>query len=421
MRVRSDPAFGGLVSRPISCLVLSALVPLAACGSEDTSAPVAEVIDNAGVRLVLNRLPDGPLGTGGLALDAEPMLEIGAFEGDSLYQLYRVNGARRLTDGRLVVANAGTFEVRVYGADGRYQGAWGREGAGPGEFLEMSLVGAIGSDTSLVLDNRNRRISFMHPDEGFLGSVPLDDDVVGSPQAHGVFENGAVVLGGGPPRIVPRGDGLRSGANRPPAAFYSIARDGSVATDFGEHPGFEIFTWFRDGFISGATVLPFTRAPAAAVSADRLYMGTQDSYEIRAYDTSGSLTSIIRLDQEPRPVTSSDEAAYIERQLENIDDPVQLADRRSQIEDMGMPETMPAHGRLMADALGYLWVGEYRSPADATPTPITVFDAGGKLVGRLTFPDRFTVLEIGVDYVLGRYTDELDVEYLRLYRLRRGS
>ncbi len=77
------------MARSISCLVLFAVLPLVACGTGDTSAPVAEVIDSAGVRLVLNHLPDGPLGTGGLSLDAEPMLEIGAFDGDSLYQLYR--------------------------------------------------------------------------------------------------------------------------------------------------------------------------------------------------------------------------------------------------------------------------------------------------------------------------------------------
>ena len=123
------------MSRSTPCLALFALfglVPLVACSTGETSAPVAEVIDSAGVRLVLNHLPDGPLGTGGLSLDAEPMLEIGTFEGDALYQLYRVGGARRLADGRIVVANAGSFEVRVYGADGRYERAWGREGGGPG-------------------------------------------------------------------------------------------------------------------------------------------------------------------------------------------------------------------------------------------------------------------------------------------------
>ena len=265
------------MSRSIPCLVFFALVPLVACSSGETSAPVAEVIDSAGVRLVLNQLPDGPLGTGGLALDAEPMLEIGTFAGDSLYQLFRVGGARRLADGRIVVANAGSFEVRVYGADGRYQGAWGQEGEGPGEFLDMRLVGAMSSDTLVVLDNRNRRISFMHPDEGFLGSVPVYEDVRGSPEAWGVFEDGTVVTGGGAP-IIPFGEGeLRDGANRFSTNFRSWARDGSLATDFGEYPAFEIFMWLQPGNINAAP-LPFGRGTVAAVSADRLYLGTQDSY-----------------------------------------------------------------------------------------------------------------------------------------------
>ncbi len=413
------------MSRSSSCLAffalfaLFALVPTMACSAPDASAPVAEVIDSAGVRLVLNHLPEGPVGTGGLSLDAEPMLEIGTFEGDSLYQLYRVAGARRLADGRIVVANAGSGEVRVYGADGRYQRTWGREGGGPGEFLDMTLVGAMGSDTLVVLDNQNRRISFIHPDDGFLGSVPVDEEVVGFPVAHGLFDDGALVVGGGPPRIVP-GD-LRNGTRRFPANFRSYQRDGSLATDFGEYPGYELFMWVREGGGTGsmgASLLPFPRTTVAAVAADLLYLGTQDSYEIRAYDPSGSLRSIIRLDQELRPLTSSDVAAYLEAQLENIDDPGRQARRRREIEGMSIGETMPAYGGMTADAIGHLWVLEYGSPQDAAPV-YTVFDPEGKLVGRLPMPDRFTVIEIGSDYVLGRYTDELDVEYVRLYRLSR--
>ena len=406
------------MSRSISLLLLFALVPLVACSAGDASAPLAEVIDSAGVRLVLNRLPDGPVGTGGLSLDADPLLEIGTFDGDTLYQLFRVAGARRLADGRVVVANAGSFELRIYGADGRYQKAWGREGGGPGEFLDMRLMGAMGSDTLVVLDNENRRISFMHPDEGFLGSVPVSEEISGFPVAQGVFEDGTVVAGGGFFFSFDDGE-LQGGLSRSPTSFRSIARDGSLATDFGEHPGLEMFMWVRESSMR-AQLIPFGRRTIAAVSADRLYLGTQDSYEIRAYDPSGSLMSIIRLDQEPRPVTSSDEAEYVEERLEDIDDPGQLAERRSAIEEMGMPKTMPAYANLTADALGHLWVMEYNSPRDDTPV-YTVFDAEGKLVGRLPLPDRFGVIEIGSDYVLGTYTDDLDVEYLRLYRLsRRG-
>lgn len=405
------------MSRFIVWSALVALIPLIACDAGDAAAPVTEVIDSAGVKLVLNHLPSA-LGTGGLSLGAQAMLEIGAVEGDSRYQLFGVMGAHRLADGRIVVANEGSSEVRVYGADGQYQTAWGREGGGPGEFQDMTLVGAEGSDTIVVLDNRNRRISYLHPDDGFVRTVPLHADVHGF--VRGVFENGAVVVGGGLGQLVTPGQAMQSGMRRPPTRFYSIAQDGSLLTDFGEYPGIQMHIQFSEGTLAAVSVSPFQRTTEAGVSTNRLYLGSQDTYEIQVFDPSGTLRSIIRLDQEPRLVTPADEAAYVAAQLEGIDDPTRVAARRSRIAEMGLPDAMPAHGDLLTDALGNLWVNEFRGPADAESS-YTVFDADGALVGRITLPDRFEMIEVGSDYVLGTYTDDLDVEYLRVYRLDRDE
>ena len=79
---------------------------------------------------------------------------------------------------------------------------------------------------------------------------------------------------------------------------------------------------------------------------------------------------------------------------------------------------LPAHGALFADALGYLYVEDYRLPGEEVPT-FNVFDPQGRLTGRLQLPAGLQVLEVGEDYLLGLYRDELDVEYLRLYALER--
>ena len=47
------------------------------------------------------------------------------------------------------------------------------------------------------------------------------------------------------------------------------------------------------------------------------------------------------------------------------------------------------------------------------------FAPDGKLVGRFQLPDRMQVMEIGADYLLGLYRDDMEVEYLRLYDLTR--
>src|SRR5688572_10531055 len=48
------------------------------------------------------------------SIDSVPNLHLGAVEGDERYQLFRVSGAAQLSDGRLVVVNAGSQELRFF-------------------------------------------------------------------------------------------------------------------------------------------------------------------------------------------------------------------------------------------------------------------------------------------------------------------
>ena len=54
--------------------------------------------------------------------------------------LHRVMDATKLPDGRIVVANNGTHELRVFDAAGTHVATWGGRGEGPAEFLEMWQV-----------------------------------------------------------------------------------------------------------------------------------------------------------------------------------------------------------------------------------------------------------------------------------------
>jgi hypothetical protein len=55
------------------------------------------------------------------------------------------------------------------------------------------------------------------------------------------------------------------------------------------------------------------------------------------------------------------------------------------------------------------------------PRKWEVFDPAGAWLGTLSTPARFSVLEIGRDYVLGVRRDDLDVEHVQVLRLRRGG
>ncbi|MFQ5702894.1 MAG: hypothetical protein ACE5HT_02620 [Gemmatimonadales bacterium] len=73
----------------------------------------------------------------GWRLADRPTVDIGEQQHDPNYQLFRVASAIRLSDGRIVIANAGTQELRFYDPDGMYDATTGGAGDGPGEFRNI--------------------------------------------------------------------------------------------------------------------------------------------------------------------------------------------------------------------------------------------------------------------------------------------
>jgi hypothetical protein len=72
----------------------------------------------------------------------------------------------------------------------------------------------------------------------------------------------------------------------------------------------------------------------------------------------------------------------------------------------------------MADPDGNLWVLAYTRPGDERRS-WTVFAPEGRALGTVETPPGLRIMEIGADYVLGVWRDDLDVEHVRMYRLDR--
>ena len=69
---------------------------------------------------------------------------------------------------------------------------------------------------------------------------------------------------------------------------------------------------------------------------------------------------------------------------------------------------------------GSVWVSEYRRPGDEQPR-WKIFNVEGVYLGVVETPPRFYIFEIGSDYLLGRWRDDLDVEHILLYELMGGT
>ena len=88
------------------------------------------------------------------------------------YLLHQVAGATRLADGRIVIANEGTLQLRYYDPEGTHLFDAGGEGEGPGEFESLAGFTRLPGD-SLLVDSW-LRLSRFGPDGRHASSIPYD-------------------------------------------------------------------------------------------------------------------------------------------------------------------------------------------------------------------------------------------------------
>lgn len=421
------------MGRIFATLAAAAVVALACDGSPDEPqvAPVGSlqpgIRDSAGVVIAQNAEPaqDSRLDW---TVGSEPAVSIGTQEGDSDWSLYRVANAIRLSDGRIVVANGSSNQLLVFDEAGQYLDAWGRTGEGPGEFTGLDRVAAWSGDSIMASDEDQFRISVFDADgaHGRTSALPgkmggLLQRVMGALRgqaAHTLLAPVAdsFLLTWNPPAGM-------SGFQRQGHVFEIKSADGRPVASLGEHPGPQTYTATVDRenvMVFLPLRHPFGQTTEWTVWGDLVALGRTETYEIQAYRTDGSLARIVRREHRPGVPTRRQLDAGLEEAIlgfrEQWHEPL-----REVVPDVPMVESFPAFGPLRGDALGYLWVAEFRAPGDdPSRTVWTIFDQEGVVQGLVETPGDLTVYEIGADYVLGRVRDELGSEYVQVWRLDRG-
>ena len=89
--------------------------------------------------------------------------------------------------------------------------------------------------------------------------------------------------------------------------------------------------------------------------------------------------------------------------------------RKQLWESVPVSSHLPAYEQILLDQVGNLWAAEYLV-LDETPV-WQVLDPQGSWLGQVAMPPGGRISEIGEDYVLGVWRDEMDVETLRMYGL----
>lgn len=400
-----------------ACLALSAVAAVAAACGGDAAASASLVTDSAGVRIVQNDQPLWKDGEGWTVGDA-PSLDIGVVEGDAAYQLDGVRSVARLSDGRIVVANAGSHQVRLYGADGRHLRSMGRAGGGPGEFRGLSWAGVGAADTVLAWDSQEKRLTVFAPDGSLARTVKPRGPDGAYPRVFGTFADGSVLSTGGFSMK------FTVGEQRDSVRYHRFGTDGSALPDIGRQAGMESFTMEMGGVMLQESVL-FGRDVRVRPAGDEVLVADNDRYEVRFVSPEGTPRRIVRRSHDPVRVQPADVDAYFDLRENDLNLlPAEAGSvariRQKQREELPRRETFPAFSDLRTDAAGNLWVEQYARPGDEQPR-WDVFDPEGRWLGAVETPVGLKIHDIGPDWILGVQKDELDVEHVRMYPLRKPA
>lgn len=402
---RPSPSVAAVSARLVA---LALGLASAACGGGESRAAVTER-DSAGVRIVESARAriDRP---SGWTVAAKPDLVIGAARGDSTDLLSSVSGAAQLDDGRILVVDGGTRQVRFYDGEGHLLRAVGGEGDGPGEYRSPRLVAVTSGDTIVMSDLRSGRFTILDGHGLYVRSA-TPATFVGDPIGRlsgGRFVTSLGSAGAGP--STPEGEIPDT------VTFMAVDARAGVLDTIAVTPGPSTYVW-RRGPAVGFVRVPLTTDPSGAVAGDLVYMAPTRSPEIRTYRADGRLVRIARVRGGLPRVTRSEFEAVVRQRL--ADAPAREADLlRSTYRRMSPPPALALFDRLLVDRLGDVWARRLLPGERTGPRRWSVFE-GGRPLGSVETPAGFRVEEIGEDYLLGVVRGEPGVERVERYRLDR--
>ena len=400
------------------------LLVVAACDTPADSPALPDGVsflerDSGGVSLATTLGPRAraPIGW---VVDPVQEYEVGSAEGEEPYLFTRITGARQLPDGRVVVLERTTCDLRFFGPDGGFLGRAGGFGEGPGEFSGSCFWVDSPGDEHSVLVYDGVRLSFFDDrgryDHRVLVARASPRSGYRVTRVHGVVRDRALVeyrffsvWEAGYPREPSTSD----------FALLELGTWRAVREDF-----FQGSQLYRHPSHVGTSVLwdiPFDIRPSSVLGEDGFFLtvGEDRGPEILEYGLSGDLRRIIRLAELSVEASPEHLDRYIEFHVADIWEQYReraVEQRRSIYQQVPLPEIIPVFSRLLIDEAGLLWAELYRYDVRRPPRWL-VFGPNGEGLGSVDLPPDLNALQIGRDFVLGVWEDELEVQYVRRHAL----
>ncbi len=343
-----------------------------------------------------------------------------------------VRGVRELPDGRVLVADGPGQAVVLADFTTGAADTIGREGKGPGEYLQPDGLWAMPGDSTLLVDLGNGRLSMIGPDltfgettriaegdpmtgrlsvrlpRGTDSSGRLYYEATGRMRPDGSLRDSAAVL---------RWDPVRETED----TVAMVKLDELVVERTGG----------PDNESVNMRQKPMSPRDGWAVAPDG-WVGVvrASDYHVEWYGPTGHAVTGHAIEYEPVRVRAAEKEAYLEEMgrgglsisVEAENGQMRTSFRRGpgrragpSADELEWPDVMPPFQptRVFATPWAELWV-ERSVPADVAPT-FDVFDRDGQLIRQVVFPERRRLVGFGRQKVYAVHVDEFDLNRLERY------
>ena len=337
-------------------------------------------------------------------------------------ELHRVRAAASLPDAGIAIADHGNLRVLILSPTGDIRRAIGREGTGPGDFQSIFDL-AVHGDTIVAYDAVSLRVSLFHISGARLGTVALSRVSGRVAELRGIMAGDSYVVTTRGKFAVEQETGLRrdtvpvllldgrSGGTRPlhrlewRRSFVHVMRSGTVTASSGYPAAF-----------LGETVL--------TASAGRVIVVPLGTSRVEIIRRDASRATALTLPLPTREVDRAMVSAYRDsllvgarRDIQRFPNgPIQIS------ASFGEAFPVPQDGAVIrvARTVGSeVWLQAFPASRDTTAVWYVVDAVRERLVGRLVLPRRWEVLGGDTRRVLVLQRDELDVETVARYDIRR--